>query len=675
MSFITTFQFSDIGIQDLKKNDYGLDWPVVYILENAKEAYVGQTTSAFNRSRQHIKVEERKKLENMHIITDKSYNMSAVTDLESSLIQYMAADGSRILQNANGGMKNHDYYNRKNYREQVGGIWKELQAKGLAKKDILDIENSDLFKYSPYKALTNDQDIFVQKIFEDIKKDKAETYVVNGQPGTGKTVLATYLMKYLKEHEETKDLKIALVIPMNALRTTIKAVFRNIKGLKANMVVTASDIAKDEYDLVIVDEAHRLKRRKNLGAAFGAFDKTNKALGLGREATHVDWIIKNSKKQVFFYDRDQNVMPADVGHSEFDKLTTTKYTLTTQLRVDAGEKYINFILDILNLRSNNDYGDHDLKLYDDPCEMVADIKKRDEELGLCRVVAGYAWPWLTNPTRNDTPAEYDIDLGSDCKLKWNSIAVDWVNSPFALDEVGCIHTVQGYDLNYVGVIIGPELSYDPIAKKMTIDKSKYHDRNGCAGVTDEEKLKEYIINIYKTLLVRGIKGTYIYVVDENLREYFREVIYGKVKVIPERQKLFERASPEDIVMIPLLGHASCGDPIEAIENPEEEIAVGKNKIRPGYRYFIITADGDSMNLAGIQDGDLVLCKFGEKGETGNRVVALLNNGDDVTIKMYDKRDGRRILLPKSTNPRHQPIVPSEGDSVIGVVQEVVKEVE
>ena len=101
--------------------------------------------------------------------------------------------------------------------------------------------------------------------------------------------------------------------------------------------------------------------------------------------------------------------------------------------------------------------------------------------------------------------------------------------------------------------------------------------------------------------------------------------------------------------------------------------VDKSKIKPGTKYFILRASGDSMNKAGIIDGDLVLCRHQEKGETGDRVVALL--GDNVTIKMYDKKDGRRILLPKSTNNIHKPIIPEENDTVQGIVQEVIKRVE
>ena len=165
-----------------------------------------------------------------------------------------------------------------------------------------------------------------------------------------------------------------------------------------------------------------------------------------------------------------------------------------------------------------------------------------------------------------------------------------------------------------------------------------------------------------------MSGTYIYIVDENLRNYFKGVV-DKKEIIKKNKIL----SPYTIEMIgiPLVGSAPCGEPLLGESNIEEIIMVEKSKIKPGAKYFIIQASGDSMNKAGINDKDFLLCRYSEKGETGDKVVALLD-GEKVTIKMYDKKDGKRILLPKSTNSIHQPIIPQEGDSVQGIVQEVIK---
>ena len=117
----------------------------------------------------------------------------------------------------------------------------------------------------------------------------------------------------------------------------------------------------------------------------------------------------------------------------------------------------------------------------------------------------------------------DIEINN-MKLIWNTVGQDWVNSKHATDEIGCIHTVQGYDLNYAGVIFGPEITYDEDEERIRIRKENYHDMNGSRGIQDENELNEYIINIYKVLMTRGIKGTYIYVCDEKLKRYFNKYI-------------------------------------------------------------------------------------------------------------------------------------------------------
>lgn len=671
MSEIKTFPFNKEDFDQIKNFKFGKNWPVVYVLEDKKEIYIGQTVNAYARSKQHYENPERNKLKSIHIITDEEFNVSAALDIESWLIQYISADGLFTLQNGNGGLKNHNYYDRVKYKTKFEIAWDNLRQMGIVKNTLEDLKNSDLFKYSPYKSLTEDQFTIARQIFKDIKKNEINTFIVNGKPGTGKTILATYLFKYLKEQDETKNMNIGLVVPMASLRKTIAKVFSKIKGLKSSMVIGPNDVVRNKYDLLIVDESHRLQRRKGI-MGYGAYDNVNRSLGLGNEGTQLDWIMKSSKHQIFFYDQNQSIKPADIRPDDFNKLNSKKYELVSQMRVEAGEEYIKFIEDFFDLKipQNTNFSNYDFKLFDNAVKMVNEIKEKDKKHKLARVVAGYAWPWHTaHGTRN-----YDIEIG-DLKLVWNSTAQDWVNSPNAINEVGCIHTVQGYDLNYVGVIIGPEFSYDPQKKKFIFDKEKYFDTNGRNGITDPNELERYIKNIYKTLLTRGIKGTYIYIVDENLRNYFKEKLGQKItsKIMVPEKKVISPYTAE-MIGIPLVGSAPCGEPLLGESNTEEIIMVEKSKIKPGAKYFILRASGDSMNKAGINDGDLVLCRFSEKGETGDRVVALLG-GESVTIKYYDKKDGRRILLPKSTNSSHQPIIPEEGDSVQGIVQEVIKKLD
>lgn len=676
MSQIKTFPFDKNNFNEIRTYRFGKNWPVVYVLENGKDVYVGQAISAYRRLKQHHENIEKQilKLKTAHILSDEEFNVSAALDIESWLIQYMSADQVFTLHNKNGGLKNHNYYDRPKYKSKFEDIWKQFLEMGIAKSTLEDLKNTDLFKYSPYKSLTEDQLFVARKIFKNIKSGKSQSYIVNGKPGTGKTILATYLFKFLKEQEETKNFKMALVVPMTSLRTTIKKVFSKIKGLSSSMVIGPNDVARGVYDLIIVDEAHRLQRRKNI-MGMGAYDNVNRSLNLSKEATNLDWIMKCSKNQIFFYDENQSIKPADVRKEDFKKLNAKNYTLSTQMRVEAGEEYIEFIEALFDLKKpkKTNFGQYDFKVYDDVEEMVYDIKEKDKKHGLSRIVAGYAWPWHTK-SGSKSKQKYDIEIGN-YKGVWNSTATDWVNSPNAINEVGCIHTVQGYDLNYVGVIIGPEFGYDTEKKKFFVDREKYLDRNGRAGIQDPEELDGYIKNIYKTILTRGIKGTFVYICDKGLKEYFKNILDNNLinkKEVNIAEKKIVSPLTVEMIQIPLVGSAPCGNPLLGEENIEEYIKVEKSKIKPGYKYFILRAIGDSMNRAGIHDGDLVLCRQQLKADTGDRVVALL--GDNVTIKEYGPRiNGVRLLLPKSSNKDHTPITPDEGDSVQGVVQEVLKD--
>ena len=140
------FDFDKKKIHQIKASHFGLNWPVVYLIEDGKELYVGETINVYNRTNQHLENPEKRKLDKIHIITDEEYNKSATLDIESKLIQYISADGKFILQNSNHGLENHDYFDRQKYQAKFEVIWKELQKMNIAENDRIQIENSDLFK-------------------------------------------------------------------------------------------------------------------------------------------------------------------------------------------------------------------------------------------------------------------------------------------------------------------------------------------------------------------------------------------------------------------------------------------------------------------------------------------------------------------------------------------------
>jgi len=543
---------------EINDTDFAEKWPVVYFIHNDKEAYIGETTNILLRVAQHRKNPDRQLLNKIYVITDKMFNKSAIMDIESQLIKYVAADGKFKLQNLNSGLQNHNYYQKDTYEKMFRELWKDLKKKHLAVFDIQQIENSDLFKYSPYKSLTTDQYFTVDLILDKFAKNFSQktTTIVNGGAGTGKTVLAVYLIKLLKTYDneaqifddefeeeyikniveilkQKQDLKIALVVPMTSLRRTLKKVFKGVKGLTSAMVIGPNDVAKDYYDILIVDEAHRLRRRVNI-TNYKEFDKINRSLGFGNEGTELDWILAHSQHQVLFYDSVQTIRPTDIRSKKFDDLLNqdrhySQIELISQMRSMGGQDYINYVKDIFACRPNLQkltFSDYDFKIFDNVKDMYDEIKKKDDEFGLSRMVAGYGWKWISkNKTLNEIRVKelYDIKLQNQ-KYIWNSANQDWVNSKNAINEIGCIHTTQGYDLNYVGVIIGNELKYDVENHKLLINKESYYDRNGLSNIENDQELKDYILNIYSTLFVRGIKGTYVYVCDKNLREYLKHFI-------------------------------------------------------------------------------------------------------------------------------------------------------
>ena len=176
---------------------------------------------------------------------------------------------------------------------------------------------------------------------------------------------------------------------------------------------------------------------------------------------------------------------------------------------------------------------YDFMIFDDVNLMVETVRKKDKEHGLSKTVAGFAWDWRTKQKRKPKDnmdcydmlvkaGEYDILIENN-RYIWNLTNEDWVTRKDSHCTIGCIHTSQGYDMNYVGVIFGEEIDYDFETKSIVIDLEKYKDKKVKAG-TEESVLKELIVNTYTTILARGIKGCYVYACNPNLRKYLKQYI-------------------------------------------------------------------------------------------------------------------------------------------------------
>lgn len=633
-------------------------WPLVYFIQNETErlAYVGESTNASSRIKNHLTNPERQKLNKISIIGSDKFNKSATLDIESYLIQYISAEGTYNLQNGNYGLINHNYYQQDLYKDIFKEIWSKLIEKKIFSKSLAEIENSEIFKYSPYKALNEDQYNSVLEILDGLTIKNSNRIFIKGSAGTGKTILATYLIKLLTSDisdtrfEEFNDndlreinyikafqvkypkAKIGLVIAMTSLRETLENVFKKIPGLKVSMIINPSDTFKlnEKYDLLIIDEAHRLRQYKNISWR-GAFKKNNRKLGLDDTGNELDWIIANSKNQIFFYDSAQSIKPSDIDEEKFKRLlndpNTLKLELESQMRVRGGNNYIKFVDELLHVKRvlGNKYSpnDYEVVVFDSLLDLYNELGKRENIDGLCRLVAGYSWPWASKEDK----AAVDIQIDG-LEFQWNQTDKDWINSVNAFKEVGCIHTTQGYDLNYTGIIFGKEINYNKLTGKIDIDQKMYFDTYGKIGVNDVEDLKSYVINIYKTLMYRGIKGTFIYACNDDLREYFKQHISSFKNKIPFRILRFEDAKPY-INSVPLVDISAAAGNFSDLKilSDFEWIELPFN-IASKKGYFVCKVIGESMNKK-IPNNSFCLFRVDEGGS---------RNGKIVLVELYNKQD-------------------------------------
>ena len=566
---IDELAFTATGVADMDaRRDRFSNWPVVYLIHDERQIYVGETGNARVRMGQHLKSAQKQHLREVRMVFDERFNGSACLDLESFLIRLFGGDERFEVLNRNEGVTDRDYYQRELYRRTFDEVFDALRKRGYFKKSIPEIENSDLFKLSPYKKLNREQERAVLSVMEglvdDLGTEHRSTAVVQGDPGTGKTIVGIYMAKLIRDlgafdptddvegdsvfsdlflegsREAFEGLTIGLVVPQKSLRKSIQQVFRRIPALRSTPVLTPYEVADHdgEFDVLIVDEAHRLTQRAS--QAHGTLTKrygeiVQRLYGTDDHAINqLDWIRTKAKHTVLLLDTAQSVRPADIEPEVFERVIHQAheeerlYRLETQMRVQGGKAYLDLIEHLLSddpAPGLPDLGDYEVELFDDLGAMHARIRERDAEHGLARLIAGYAWRWRS---KRDTSA-MDIELDG-VALPWNRRDVDWIASPTSLEEVGSIHTVQGYDLNYAGVIIGGDLRIDPVTGRLVADRANYFDAKGKANntmrgrPTTDEDLLRYITGIYRVLLTRGMRGTFIYVVDDLLRERFAQVL-------------------------------------------------------------------------------------------------------------------------------------------------------
>ena len=389
---------------------------------------------------------------------------------------------------------------------------------------------SSMVRGTPVFDLLDEQavcfDMCIRTMLQCLKDQKKRTIVIQGGPGTGKSVLAVNLLM----HFITCACNAAYVTKNSAPR---EAFLSLLSGNRADNLADIiqlfrspfrlSQVPANSYDCLIVDEAHRLVRKM-----YGDWNGENQ----------VKECINASLLTVFLLDEDQAVTTKDIGSVQEIKkwckelgstlIMREETKLYSQFRCNGSDAYIQFIDNLLQRKEETvvvslQELNYDFRVFDDPSEMREALREKNAINNKARMVAGYCYDWNVKFHRGDV----DIDLPGGFQAKWN-LANDkiWAINPRSFDEVGCIHTAQGLEFDYVGVLIGKDLTYDMTTGRVVVNKlaiSKDDKSSGIRGASDDDA-RRLILNTYKTLLTRGQKGCYVYCEDPALREYFKKMI-------------------------------------------------------------------------------------------------------------------------------------------------------
>ena len=383
---------------------------------------------------------------------------------------------------------------------------------------------SDLMLGKECFKLLDNQMVVYDQLLKDIKSAEKLVSIIEGDPGTGKSVLAINLLTKM-----IKNGKMAQYVSRN---TAPRAVYSfNLKGTMNknnidNLFKTSgsyTSVDKEIFDCLIVDEAHCLTEKSGLFNNYGE--------------NQVKEIIASSKHTIFFIDENQRVHLNDIGTiNEIEKWSKIfnrkikKYSLTSQFRCNGSNDYLNFVDYILDIKENFDgkLNNYEFQVCDSPEELRNIIVKKNN-LYKSRILAGYCWNWDKKEIDNSNYHDIKID---DFEISWNLGAKQTYAIDDSINEAGCIHSVQGLEFDYVGVIIGPDLMYNG-NKIITNFHNHASTDPSFKGIkklekTNSEKANtladELIKNTYRVLLTRGIKGCYVYCVDENLNNYYKKLV-------------------------------------------------------------------------------------------------------------------------------------------------------
>lgn len=386
-----------------------------------------------------------------------------------------------------------------------------------------------MLESNPEFNLIDDQKVVFERIMELSRKcendGKKRVLIARGGPGTGKTVIAINLLARL-----TQEGVFAQYCSKNSAPRLVYS--KKLKGHRTKSSIdnmfkgsgSYVDAPKDAVGAILADEAHRLNEKSGLYGNQGV--------------NQIHEIIHAARLSVFFIDESQRVTVKDIGSVDeikhwatFNNAEVFEDELSSQFRCNGSDGYLAWLDDVLEIRETANYNleapNYEFMVFDSPEEMRNRVVERNQSSNKARILAGYCWNW-PKAGRSDTNT-HEIKIG-DFEISWNldggeSFAI----SPTSINEAGCIHTTQGLEFEYVGVIIGDDLRYEDGALVTDFKKRAKTDQSikGLKKMEGDDperahRLADQIIkNTYRTLMTRGMKGCYVYATDKGLRDYLK----------------------------------------------------------------------------------------------------------------------------------------------------------
>ena len=428
----------------------------------------------------------------------------------------------------------------KNDRKELGDFVKK-HIKKPANRDLFEVIDNG--KLRPSKALQDSildlldgKDEFVMvdeqqvayatiiKLVKDnIQKGGKYTIIVRGGPGTGKSVIAIQVMAKLISEGYAASYMTKNAAPRDVFKIKLTEGHKTLKyiaGILKSPISLENSTRENVYPCLLVDESHRLCKH------YGH--------------NQIEDIIRSSQINVFFIDEDQRVTAKDIGTVDMIKHYAALYhskiiddnslTLKSQFRCNGSDGYMQFLDNLLGIREtpNTSLGglDYDIRVFNSPRIMKEELEKINAINNKARIIAGYCYEWVSE----QAPRAYDIWLEDGFKAQWNLRN----GQPFAIadtsfEQVGCIHTCQGLEFDYVGVIVGKDMRFEN--GQVITDQSKIAESDKSSGIRtckDKELADRLIRNTYKTLMSRGQKGCFIYCEDKKLSEFIKSCISSRV---------------------------------------------------------------------------------------------------------------------------------------------------